>query len=207
MNPLTLRKRYAAHETERMAALDGVTLANFGERAIAFLIDVVAAFICFLLAMAVVSSTIWAVRTGFTFESYAVHFDSESGLGHIVIQIVVPVLYFGLSTWIWNGRTLGKRIMKIRVVSLVHDHMSLWHSIERALGYGAAALEFGFGFFQFFIHPNRRTVQDRIAETIVVSERVAHAVRSRAAEPAAAREDTASPEPAVAGAAGDGSAG
>jgi hypothetical protein len=49
--------------------------------------------------------------------------------------------------------------------------MTLWHSIERALGYGAAALEFGFGFAQFFIHPYRRTVQDRIAETIVVKEK------------------------------------
>lgn len=195
MNPLTFRKRYVAHETERMSALDGAVLASFGERAIAFLIDVVAAFFCFLISMAVISLGIWAVKTGFKFESYAVHFDAESGLGHAVVQIVIPVLYFGLSTWLWNGRTLGKRIMKIRVVSLVHDHMSLWHSIERALGYAAAALEFGFGFFQFFIHPNRRTVQDRIAETIVVSERTKRADVA----PIPVEEETASPDPALAG--------
>jgi uncharacterized RDD family membrane protein YckC len=47
----------------------------------------------------------------------------------------------------------------------------MWHSVERALGYGASALEAGFGFLQYFIHPNRRTVHDRIAETIVVKER------------------------------------
>jgi uncharacterized RDD family membrane protein YckC len=29
-------------------------------------------------------------------------------------------------------------------------------------------LEFGFGFMQYFIHPNQRTVHDRIADTIVV---------------------------------------
>jgi uncharacterized RDD family membrane protein YckC len=46
----------------------------------------------------------------------------------------------------------------------------LWHAIERALGYGASALELGFGFLQYFIHPNKQTVHDRIAETIVVKE-------------------------------------
>lgn len=51
---------------------------------------------------------------------------------------------------------------------MVHGHMTLWHSIERALGYGAAALELGF--VQFFIHPYGRTAQGRLAETIVVKE-------------------------------------
>jgi uncharacterized RDD family membrane protein YckC len=89
----------------------------------------------------------------------------------ITLEIVAPMLYFGLATFFWNGRTPGKRWFRIRVVSLVHERMSLWHSIERALGYGAAALEGGFGFLQFFIHPYRRTAQDRLAETIVVKER------------------------------------
>jgi len=85
------------------------------------------------------------------------------------------VLFFGLSLYIGNGKTLGKLLFRIRVVSLVHHRMSLWHSVERALGYGASALELGFGFLQYFIHPNRRTVHDRIAETIVVCDPVAGA--------------------------------
>jgi len=80
-------------------------------------------------------------------------------------------LFFAASLYLGKGRTIGKRIMRIRVLSLVHDRVSLWHSVERALGYGASALEAGFGFLQYFIHPNRRTVHDRIAETIVVKER------------------------------------
>jgi hypothetical protein len=39
------------------------------------------------------------------------------------------------------------------------------------LGYRAALLEGGFGFAQFFLHPYRRCAQDRLAETIVVTER------------------------------------
>jgi hypothetical protein len=101
--------------------------------------------------------------------------EHPHGLGaeafSVFTDIVIPVLYFGIFLWRGDGRTPGKRLMKIRVVSLVHTHLSFWHSVERALGYGAAALEAGFGFFQYFIHPYRRCAQDRLAETIVVTER------------------------------------
>jgi uncharacterized RDD family membrane protein YckC len=69
-----------------------------------------------------------------------------------------------------KGQTLGKRIFRIRVVSLVHPQLTLWQSIERALGYGASMLGGGFGFLQYFVHPNRCCVHDRIAETIVVKD-------------------------------------
>lgn len=91
-------------------------------------------------------------------------------INHFVSDILVPILYFGILLWRGKGQTPGKRLMKIRVVSIVHPHLSFWHSVERALGYGAAALEAGFGFAQYFIHPYRRCAQDRLAETIVVTE-------------------------------------
>jgi len=81
--------------------------------------------------------------------------------------------YFGLGTYLGKGRTIGKKLMRIRVLSLAHDHLTLWHSVERSLGYAASTLEGGFGFLQYFIQPNGQTVHDRIAETIVVSESVA----------------------------------
>jgi uncharacterized RDD family membrane protein YckC len=72
--------------------------------------------------------------------------------------------------WWTNGLTLGKRLLRIRVVSLVHMKTTLWQAVERALGYGASMLEGGFGFVQFFIHPNHCYVHGRIAETIVIKE-------------------------------------
>jgi hypothetical protein len=42
--------------------------------------------------------------------------------------------------------------------------------MERGLGYGASALEGGFGFFQYFLNPNHQCAHDRLAETIVVRE-------------------------------------
>jgi uncharacterized RDD family membrane protein YckC len=87
-------------------------------------------------------------------------------------SLIVIVLYFGFCTYFTNGKTLGKWMTRVRVVSLTHERVSLWQAMERALGYGASALEAGFGFLQFFINRNRQCVHDRIAETIVVDERV-----------------------------------
>jgi uncharacterized RDD family membrane protein YckC len=86
----------------------------------------------------------------------------------VIFKLLIPVLYFGLITCFTNGYTIGKRVFRIRIVSTNHKHLTLWHSIERSLGYYASSLEFGFGFLQYFIDYNRRTVHDRIAETIVI---------------------------------------
>ncbi len=157
---------YNAHETDRMHQVHGARLASFKARAIAFVIDFFAAFVLFvavfILGARLASSLgLLKIETNVNLE-----FDL-----HHWYSLVFVVLYFGISNYLGNGKTPGKWLMGIRVVSLAHERMSLWHSFERALGYGASALEFGFGFIQYFIHPNRRTVHDRIAETIVIKER------------------------------------
>jgi uncharacterized RDD family membrane protein YckC len=146
--------------SERRGALQGAPLAPFSRRAAAWFLDLslisAATFLVELVEAAVQRD-----------ESIQLHFNPE----HSIRDAVLLVLYFGLLTFWGHGQTPGKRLFKIRVVSLTHSHLSLWHSVERALGYAASALEAGFGFWQYFIHPDRQTVHDRIAETIVVDER------------------------------------
>ena len=178
--------KFSAKETEWMLELDGIPLAGFWRRAFAIMIDGIFVTIIFSVVASALTMGYMAVthtRPTFTVNGKIPHTEEEiekrepqlerggesKGLS-VVEDVVIPVLYFGLLTWKGKGRTPGKRLMKIRVVSIVHRHLSLWHSVERALGYGAAALEGGFGFVQYFIHPYRRCVQDRIAETIVVTE-------------------------------------
>ena len=169
-----------------MLELDGIPLAGFWRRAIAFTIDgVIVSVITVVVVSALTLGYMAVTHTRPTFTNNGHIPRSEAAIEKLqpqleqggeskglslVEDILVPVLYFGLLLWKGKGRTPGKRLMKIRVVSIVHRHLSLWHSVERALGYGAAALEGGFGFVQYFIHPYRRCVQDRIAETIVVTE-------------------------------------
>jgi hypothetical protein len=90
---------------------------------------------------------------------------------HEAGNLVVMVLYLALSNYFGNGRTPGKWAAGTRAVSLTRDRLTLWQSIERALGYGAAVLEAGLGFLQFFWSENRMCAQDRLAETIVIDTR------------------------------------
>ena len=156
--------RFRTQNIEWQARLQGVELASFRARAFAFLID---AFIIFLVLL--VPSNWSNLTTHAPGGPLTLSFEF-GGLA----SIVLAVAYFGLSTFIGRGATLGKHILGIRVVSVVHSHMSLWRCIERTLGYSVSFLEAGFGFLQYFTHANHQTVHDRIAETIVVVSRAAH---------------------------------
>jgi uncharacterized RDD family membrane protein YckC len=153
---------FHARETERLRALVGTPLAGFPARAGAFAADFAFSFAAFgaaaILLLPRVQRLGWLplndMKLQFNFSNW--------------YSLVFLVLYFGVATFLGAGQTPGKRLFRIRVVSTVHERLSFWHCLERALGYGASVLEFGFGFLQFFIDPNRRTVHDRIAETIVI---------------------------------------
>jgi len=84
----------------------------------------------------------------------------------------VPIIYFALITYITNGQSIGKKILGIKIVSIYHHRIGIWHCIERSLGYVASTLELLIGFYQVFWNPNRMTLHDRIAETIVIKSRV-----------------------------------
>ncbi len=159
--------KYDSHQTRRMLEVHGAPLASFSRRAAAFFLDIV---VMSLLFVAVVGSLEpLLAKTGVIDRSGRIVFS----LNHGWYNVAWVVAYFGLFTYFLRGRTPGKWLMGIRVVSLAHERISLWHAVERALGYGASMLEGGFGFLQYFINPNKRTVHDRIAETIVVRERKA----------------------------------
>jgi uncharacterized RDD family membrane protein YckC len=81
---------------------------------------------------------------------------------------LLPILYFTVSFYFFKGQSIGKYLLRLKVLSLYHEHLGLWHCFERSLGYFASALEFGFGFIQAFWNPNRMTLHDKIGETIVI---------------------------------------
>lgn len=158
------RRYFHAHETARMDELEGLPLARFRQRALGFAIDF-ALMLC-----------IWApVVLGWKyFVSHKTGGETRIELSwraHDFASLIFLIAYAGLACWIGNGQTPGKWVARTRVVSLTHGRVGLWQSMERALGYGASFLEAGFGFFQYFMHRNRQTVHDRIAETIVVDVR------------------------------------
>lgn len=150
--------RFKPQNLEWQARLQGLQLASFGARAAAFIIDAA------LVALILFLPSVWGQLRGSAEASPALSLEFGG-----LISVVIAVAYFALATYFGNGYTIGKRLLGVRVVSLVHSDLSLWHCTERALGYAASFLEAGFGFLQYFLHPNHQTVHDRIAETIVVA--------------------------------------
>jgi uncharacterized RDD family membrane protein YckC len=161
------------HDTARADSLAGVPLASFRRRLAAYVIDCLLIGLTYIPAMMALEYTFQTKMHGneelYHSGNVAVRFNLEE-TKHVAWAVWL-VLYFGLIGWATNGLTLGKRLMGIRVVSLTHTRISLWQSIERALGYGASALEAGTGFLQYFTARNHCCVHDRIAETIVVNDR------------------------------------
>lgn len=153
-------RRYHAHGHERALALNGLPLATFGQRLIGYLVDLLVAVMLW-----------WPLE--FSWRHFVLH-ESRIEMKwdfHEAGNILVMVLYWGLANYFGNGRTVGKWVARTRAVSLTSEKLGLWQSVERGLGYGAAVLELGLGFLQFFWDPNRMCAQDRLAETIVVDTR------------------------------------
>jgi len=151
---------FHAHETSRMQELDGKPLAAFWQRILGYFIDVLIVVVLWAPV-----EIIWRRKILHQQDVNVVWNFHEPG------NVIFIFLYFGLANFIGNGRTPGKFVARTRAVSLTGPRLSLWQSIERALGYGAAILEGGLGFLQFFWSSNRMCAQDRLAETIVVDER------------------------------------
>ncbi len=161
MDPTTTRASYFhAHESPRLRKLDGLPLATFSQRPLGYAIDLILAIV------------IWAPLESL-WRIYVMHEHTVEMRWdfHEVGNIIVLVLYYGLANYLGNGQTPGKWVARTRAVSLTHSRMGFWQSIERALGYGAAVLECGLGFLQFFWSDNRMCAQDRLAETIVIDVR------------------------------------
>jgi uncharacterized RDD family membrane protein YckC len=154
------RRTFQVHENPRAIALEGLPLATFWQRALGYWIDVLLAVL------------LWA-PVEFGWRRFILH-EQDITLRwdfHEIGNIIVALVYWGLGNYWGNGQTPGKWVARTRAMSLTSARMGAWQSIERALGYGAALLEGGLGFLQFFWDRNRMCAQDRLAETIVVDLR------------------------------------
>jgi uncharacterized RDD family membrane protein YckC len=143
-----------------MYSLDGLPLAAFWQRLLGYVIDVT-------LALIVWAPLEIAWRLYFLHEE---HIEANWDF-HEPGNVIILFLFLGLANYIGNGQTPGKWVARTRALSLTSERMGKWQSAERALGYGAAVLEGGLGFVQFFWDRNRMCAQDRLAETIVVDVR------------------------------------
>ena len=114
---------FQAHETARTDELDGLPLASFGQRALGFLIDL---FIVVLLWIPL--ELLWA--------RFVSHEWNGRSRFHITFSfhewrsLLVALLYYVLVKYFSNGKSLGKRIARTRVVSLAREQLGFWQCVE-----------------------------------------------------------------------------
>jgi uncharacterized RDD family membrane protein YckC len=148
-------------------------LATIRRRFVAFLIHwivLIIIYCCIIILFALFNMNISKIDVHGIFD---VEIDINNSQPYLITFLkflfgLLPVLYFASSFYFCNGQSVGKYFLRIKVLSLFHEHLGLWHCIERSLGYFASALEFGFGYIQAFWNPNRMTLHDKIGETIVI---------------------------------------
>ena len=70
----------------------------------------------------------------------------------------------------WNGQTVGKRLMRIRVVRLDGEPITWWTAFERSGGYAAGLATGLLGFAQVWWDANRQAIHDRIVGTVVIDD-------------------------------------
>jgi uncharacterized RDD family membrane protein YckC len=148
-------------------------LATIRKRFVALLIDglvLIIIYFCILILFSLLNMNISEINVHSIFDVEIKMNNAHSFLITFLKFLfgLLPTLYFAISFYFWKGQTVGKYFLRIRVLSLYHEHLGLWHCIERSLGYFVSALEFGFGYIQAFWNPNRMTLHDKIGETIVI---------------------------------------
>jgi len=164
---MNYNKRPEFHRNNKFA------LATIRKRSFAFLIDwiiIVLIYFCIIIIFGLFDMNISKIDVNGIFE---VELEIENMHSYLITFMkfflgLLPVMYFTISFYFFKGRSIGKYFLRIKVISLYHEHIGLWHCIERSLGYFASALEFGFGFIQAYWNPNRMTLHDKIGETIVI---------------------------------------
>ncbi len=80
-------------------------------------------------------------------------------------------LYFITTIAFFKGQTIGKRILRIRVVRLNNKPIGLFFAFERLGGYAAGFATGFLGFFQVYWDANRQAIHDKIAGTVVIDLR------------------------------------
>jgi uncharacterized RDD family membrane protein YckC len=87
------------------------------------------------------------------------------GLGAAIAAVYLLVFQVTM------GRTLGMRVMDLKVIDVFGDPPSAWRAGARTLGYFANLLTIGLGFVWVAFDPEKRGLHDWLAGTYVARDR------------------------------------
>jgi len=137
-------------------------LAGLNSRALAFFIDLVIVAIISLLAF---GAGIYLLQD--------TNLDSF-GLSRVFVPIYLLLFFLGSSYFVilngYGGKTIGKILMGIRIISDEGNSIGFWQSFVRWIGYYISASFFFLGFVWSIFDRSSQSWHDKIAGTYVVKE-------------------------------------
>jgi uncharacterized RDD family membrane protein YckC len=90
-------------------------------------------------------------------------------MGGSVARIALVILYDALLLALWNGQTIGKMAMGIRVITAGGAPIPVGMAFARAAMKVVAIVPLGLGFLWMFWDADRQTWYDKVAKTYVVT--------------------------------------
>ena len=164
--------------------------AGSASRFAAYLIDLIASTVLYLLALAIISFVVQIV----TGSPVSWHRNS---IVVAIIYVAWQFLYFGFQ-WAADGSTWGMALLGVQVVRADGTRLDPWRGWVRSLTFPLGFLTLGLGFLGILVQREHRALYDLIAGTTVVYAWDARAARlrflARQAEPVVA--GAAAPAPA-----------
>lgn len=137
-------------------------LAGLNSRALAFFID--------LVIVAVVSLVAFGAAIYFLQDT---NIDSL-GLKRVFMPIYMLLFFLASSYFVilngYGGKTIGKMVMGIRIISEEGSSIGFWQSFVRWIGYYISGSLFFLGFVWSIFDRNSQSWHDKIAGTYVVKE-------------------------------------
>lgn len=146
-------------------------LASLQKRIASFVIDdlviVVLLFAIFYDQLMTIASSLPAVITPESVEVFKNEMNQFS-VNNLLLIVLLKVLYHTFFVW-QNGMTLGKYILKIKVVELdTMQKPTLYRSFLRASLRIVSEAVFYLGFLLAFFLPLRQTLHDKLSHCIVI---------------------------------------
>ena len=145
--------------------------AGSASRFAAYLIDLIASTVLYLLALAIISFVVQIV----TGSPVSWHRDN---IVVAIIYVAWQFLYFGFQ-WAADGSTWGMALLGVQVVQAYGTRLDPWRGWVRSLTFPLGFLTLGLGFLGILVQREHRALYDLIAGTAVVYAWDARAARLR----------------------------
>lgn len=88
-------------------------------------------------------------------------------MGNLIAQLLIALITIAL--WIfWNGQTIGKKLLSIKIVNAYYGDISIQDAIKRYIGYIASTVTLFIGYAMIAFREDNRGLHDIIANTQVI---------------------------------------